>query len=91
MGIKEREGERKVAAVRFQKESEEFQMLQDYWKLMQEYWEPENNDIYWEKLIVAANIFYKTYQTPFSKALAVALVEEADRKCRNKEGEDENG
>ena len=55
-------------------------MLQDYWKLMQEYWEPENNDIYWEKLIAAANIFYKNYQTPFAKALAVALVEEANRK-----------
>ena len=65
-------------------------MMQDYWKMMQEYWEPEKNDIYWEKLIAAANIFYKTYQTTFAKALAVALVEEANRKSGNIEREKES-
>lgn len=65
---------------KFAKGSSEWMMFMDYWALCQKYWEPEESDSYWENLIDATDDFYKKYSTEFAKALALSLVNEAERK-----------
>ena len=69
-----------MAKVKFVKGTEDWQLLVDYWYLCQTYWEPEDNDRYWEDLVNAAERFYRKYNTSFARALAAALVGEAERK-----------
>ena len=69
-----------MAEVKFTKGSEEWQMFMDQWALCQKYWKPENKDSYWESLINDTDVFYKKYKTDFSRALALELVNEAERK-----------
>lgn len=69
-----------MAATKFAKGSEEWQMFNDYWRLCQEIWIVEDSDEYWEDVVYKANQFYKKYNTEFSKELALALTEELERK-----------
>lgn len=69
-----------MAEVKFTKGSEEWIMFNEYFKLCQKYWEPENNDEYWDSLITETDVFYEKYKTDFSRSLAMALVNEAERK-----------
>ena len=69
-----------MAEKKFSKGSEEWQMFMDYWALCQKYWEPEDNDEYWDSLITETDVFYDKYKTDFSRSLAMALVNETERK-----------
>ena len=71
-----------MGEVKFKKGSEEWQMFMDYWALCQKYWNPDETDSYWESLIKDTDGFYKKYNTDFSKSLALALVNEAERKSK---------
>ena len=73
-----------MASKKFEKGSEEWQLFKDFYILCQELWEPEQTDGYWEDVKKQADVFYKKYNTSFAKALAVALVEDLDRRCRLK-------
>lgn len=75
-----------MAAQKFEKGASVWQMFNDYWKMCQELWIPEDEDEYWEKVIDLSNEFYKKYQNPFAKSLAMALVEELDRKWKEQGG-----
>ena len=63
-----------MAAVRFQKGSEEWMMFGDLYKLMQDYWEPEDTDEYWLSLSAAVRDFHDKYQTEIAKELALAVM-----------------
>ena len=78
-----------MAAQKFEKGASEWQMFTDYWKMCQELWIPEDQDEYWEKVIDLSDKFYKKYQNPFARSLTIAIVEELDRKW--KERRDRNG
>ena len=71
-----------MGEVKFTKGSEEWQMFMDYWALCQKFWEPEAEDVWWEQLIQETDAFYKKYCTDFARALALELVNEAERKYR---------
>lgn len=65
-----------MASVKFEKDSEEWQMFTDFWALCQKYWEIEDSDEYWEQSINAADDFCKKYNGKngfFVKKLASAL------------------
>lgn len=72
-----------MTATKFKKDSEEFEMFQDYWNMIQEYWNPENTESYWKKAIDGSRRFYEKYKTPFAKGLAIAFMEELERKSKN--------
>lgn len=72
-----------MAEVKFKKGSEEWQMFMDYWDLCQKFWEPEREDVWWEMLISETDAFYKKYGTDFARALALVLINEAERKHRS--------
>lgn len=77
-----------MAEVKFAKGSEEWQMFMDYWALCQKYWESDNEDDYWNALAREANAFYKKYGTDFAKELALAIINEAERKWKEKSGKE---
>lgn len=71
-----------MAEVKFQKGTEEFQLFKDYWTLIQSYWIPEKNDTYWDDVQKDTAEFYKKYNTSFAKDLAIAYLNELERKSK---------
>ena len=74
-----------MAEVKFRTGTEERQLFVDYWSLCQKYWEPENNDAYWEEVVKDTDKFYKKHNSDFSRALALALIDELELKIKKKE------
>ena len=72
-----------MSAIKLQKGTEEFEMFRDYWKMLEENWGVEDSDAYWDKVIGDTDAFYRKYGTEFSKELALALINELERKARN--------
>lgn len=75
-----------MAAKKFMKGSEEWQMFQDLWKLAQEIWEPEDTDEYWNEVIEKTRQFHGKYRTPYSLELACGLENAVNRACKEKAG-----
>lgn len=69
---------------KFAKGSSEWMMFMDYWALCQKYWEPDDNDDYWESVVKETDVFYRKYNSEFSKSLALTLVNELERKSRSR-------
>ncbi len=75
-----------MAAVKFQKGSEEWMMFMDYWALCQNFWIAENNDAYWQDFIDASNKFVEKYKNvtdglfPLKIAMAMLDTKEEERK-----------
>ena len=69
---------------KFAKGSSEWMMFMDYWALCQKYWEPDDNDDYWESVVKETDVFYRKYNSEFSKSLALTLVNELERKSRQR-------
>lgn len=74
-----------MGIVRLQKGTEEFEMFRDYWRMLEENWGIEETEEYWDKVIADTDAFYKKYKTAFSKDLAVALINELERRTKNAE------
>ncbi|MBM6803286.1 hypothetical protein H6B07_11585 [Mediterraneibacter glycyrrhizinilyticus] len=69
-----------MSAIKLQKGTEEFEMFRDYWKMLEENWGVEDSEAYWNKVIEDTDAFYRKYDTEFSKELALALINELERK-----------
>lgn len=69
---------------KFAKGSSEWMMFMDYWALCQKYWEPDDNDDYWESVVKETDVFYRKYNSEFAKSLALTLVNELERKSRQR-------
>lgn len=69
---------------KFAKGSSEWMMFMDYWTLCQKYWEPDDNDYYWESVVKETDVFYRKYNSEFAKSLALTLVNELERKSRQR-------
>lgn len=68
-----------MAAVKFQKGSEEWQLFMDYWNLCQKYWQTEDTDEYWDELIHEMTLFAEKYdKCAFAVNLALAFIETQD-------------
>lgn len=75
-----------MAAVRFQKGSEEWMMFGDLYKLIQDYWKPEDTDEYWVKLAGAVRDFHDKYQTEIAKELALAVMNGLEKMWKAERG-----
>ena len=69
---------------KFAKGSSECMMFMDFWTLCQKYWEPDDNDDYWESVVKETDVFYRKYNSEFAKSLALTLVNELERKSRQR-------
>ena len=72
-----------MSAIKLQKGTEEFEMFRDYWKMLEENWGVEDSEAYWNKVIEDTDAFYRKYDTEFSKELALALINELERKAKD--------
>ena len=72
-----------MSAIKLQKGTEEFEMFRDYWKMLEENWGVEDSEAYWNKVIEDTDAFYRKYETEFSKELALALINELERKAKD--------
>ena len=69
-----------MARKNIQSGTEEFELFKDFWNMYKDNATVEDTDEYIDKIISDADIFYKKYGSPFAKELAVAFVNEMDRK-----------
>ena len=74
-----------MSAIKLQKGTEEFEMFRDYWKMLEENWGVEDSEAYWNKVIEDTDAFYRKYETEFSKELALALLNEPERKAKDEQ------
>lgn len=51
--------------------------------MLEENWGVEDSEAYWGKVIGDTDAFYRKYGTEFSKELALALINELERKAKN--------
>lgn len=72
-----------MSAIKLQKGTEEFEMFRDYWKMLEENWGVEDSEAYWNKVIEDTDAFYRKYETEFSNELALALINELERKAKD--------
>lgn len=72
-----------MSAIKLQKGTEEFEMFRDYWKMLEENLGVEDSEAYWNKVIEDTDAFYRKYETEFSKELALALINELERKAKD--------
>lgn len=73
-----------MAAVKFGKGSNEWQMFVDFWNICQDYWEPEDTDEYWEKVIDRMNFFTNKYKLEFATKMANAFIESQEKILKEK-------
>ena len=67
---------------KFEKNSFEWYMFQDFWRITQEFWIVEDNEKYWEQLIKNLTVFGDKYNhDKFALSLAYALIDELNRKA----------
>jgi hypothetical protein len=69
-----------MARKNIQSGTEEFELFKDFWNIYKENATVESTDEYINKIISDADNFYKKYNSPFAQELAVAFVNEMDRK-----------
>ena len=72
-----------MSAIKLQKGTEEFEMFRDFWKMLEENWGVEDSEAYWNKVIEDTDAFYRKYETEFSNELALALINELERKAKD--------
>ena len=72
-----------MSEIKLQKGTEEFEMFRDYWKMLEENWGVEDSEAYWNNVIEDTDAFYGKYETEFSKELALALINELERKAKD--------
>lgn len=69
-----------MARKNIQSGTEEFELFKDFWNMYKDNATVEDTDEYIDKIISDADNFYKKYGSSFAKELAVAFVNEIDRK-----------
>ena len=74
-----------MAAVKFNKGSEEWMMFTDFWQLCQKHWEVELTDRYWDDLISDANDIYAKYsKIPLARRMINAFLNVKEEEYRKK-------
>ena len=63
---------------------EVWKVFADVWAFYKKYWEVSGADEYWEKVISEANRLYKDNPTPLKRALINAVVDDMERRLKNK-------
>jgi len=77
-----------MASVKFEKDSLEWCMFQDYWKLCQELWVPEDRDEYWSWVVKRVSEFMEKYENmDLAKKIALGLLDTLEEKERNLQNE----
>lgn len=63
---------------------EAWKVFTDVWAFYKKFWEVSHTDEYWEKVIYEADKLYKENPTPLKRALINAVVDDMERRVKNK-------
>lgn len=69
-----------MGSVAFSKDSKMYQMFSDYFKLIQSIWQVEENDHYWEQVVIDTTAFHSKYKEEYALDLVKSLTSELSRK-----------
>ena len=53
----------------------EYDLFNDYWKLTKEFNIPEDNDEYWESLVIAGDEFCEKYDSQYARDIMLSFME----------------
>lgn len=70
-----------MAYKKFNKDTQEFQMFQEFWSIFQNFGQVENTEEYWNDLVDNARRFAEKYGD-YGKQLMLATLEEFERKSK---------
>ena len=63
---------------------EAWKVFTDVWAFYKKFWEVSHTDEYWEKVISEADRLYKDNPTPLNRALINVVVDDMERRLKNK-------
>lgn len=64
--------------------SEQQKIMTEAWQLLKKYYWINENDTEWEKLIEESSRLQRKYNSSFSKAIIVAIIDEIDRSYKKR-------
>lgn len=70
-----------MAYKKFNKDTQEFQMFQEFWSIFQNFGQVENTEEYWNDFVDNARRFAEKYGD-YGKQLMLATLEEFERKSK---------
>lgn len=70
-----------MAYKKFNKDTQEFQMFQEFWSIFQNFGQVENTEKYWNDFVDNARRFAEKYGD-YGKQLMLATLEEFERKSK---------
>ena len=70
-----------MAYKKFNKDTQEFQMFQEFWSIFQNFGQVENTEEYWNDFVGNARRFAEKYGD-YGKQLMLATLEEFERKSK---------
>lgn len=77
-----------MASVKFNKDSPEFTIFNEFWSLLQKYYIPDTSDEYWEAVIKDTDRFVADNPHPLTRMLSRLLITFLEKKMK---GEFDNG
>lgn len=63
---------------------EEYRFMGEFFNLRKKYYTPEDNDEYWEQLILESNELAKKYNTNYFTELILCMVDDIEKRFRGK-------
>ena len=70
-----------MAYKKFNKDTQEFQMFQEFWSIFQSFGQVENTEEYWNDFVDNARRFAEKYGN-YGKQLMIVTLEEFERKSK---------
>lgn len=76
-----------MASVESSEIKEEFEFMKDFFRIRKKYYIPEDNDDYWEQLILEPNDLAKKYNNDYFTQLLLVMVNDIDKRAGNHRGD----
>lgn len=73
-----------MASVKFNKDSPEFAIFNEFWALLQKYYIPEETDEYWENFVQDYDVFIKKHPESIARGLARFLQTFLENKMKGR-------
>lgn len=72
----------KMASVKFEKGSQEFQFFRDFWVFVQDFFIPEDDGVYWDSVLKRSQELESKYSGDFFQSMILAFIDYAERKVK---------
>lgn len=73
-----------MASVKFNKDSPEFTILNEFWAMLQKFYVPEESDEYWQEFIAEYDDFIRRHPDELSRQLLKAMHIYLEKKLKGR-------